>query len=642
MLIVKSYRFIVAIVVLVLVGSLLAQDRSDVSHLTKTKLLRGGQEARSISVDILGVKDLYLVVTFGPDNYRSDQAIWADPVLIDKAGAEVDLAGLKPMKVQVGWGQLYVNRNHSGQPLRIGSRTFAKGFWAHGPSMLHFRLDGRYARFRAQVGIDKGAGSIGSSEFIVMAVAPKMPSKADYMDRPAPSLPIPPSAAESLHTLNPDAVRALLEKGIDRLVFIRRYTLNANHVYTEYVNSRWSPGGGLCILDLKTGRVRELARELGDGVFNRFDISYDGAKIIFDFKKGPLDGYRIYEIDVDGNGLRQLTFPPEGESELVRLYGSGSYHHGTDDLHPCYLPDGGIVFATTRCQYGVLCDVSDTYTTKNLYRMDANGQSMRPLSNSPLSEASPAMMPDGRILYHRWEYVDKAAGNLKCLWAMNPDGTATAEVYGNTIAFPETMIYARPIPGAAGKIVMLGASHCCPNNAMGAVIVIDTSNDVRATETMRFVTDDIRAFAHTGFHFQDPEGQWKLDQTGALGRLFKDPYPLSENLFIATCKPKGFTWDAPPSLRSGPARRAGQCDASVQGRSDFLLASLPATGSREAAGDRQRDTSGSGAAGIEPLFRCGCVSGHGGCHTRNGQVSPYFGGGPPALGGPQVVVPGRS
>jgi hypothetical protein len=170
---------------------------------------------------------------------------------------------------------------------------------------------------------------------------------------------------------------------------------------------------------------------------------------------------------------------------------------------------------------------------------------MRPLSNSPVSEASPAMLPDGRILYHRWEYVDKAAGNVKCLWSMNPDGTASAEVYGNTITFPETMIYARPIPGADGKIVMLGTSHCCPNNALGAVIVIDTSDDIRSPETMHFVTDDIRALAHTGFHFRDKNGQWAHDKTGTRGRLFKDPYPVNENLFIATRKPQGPAWNDP-------------------------------------------------------------------------------------------------
>jgi hypothetical protein len=513
----------------------------------KTELMRGGDAAETLTVDVTGWRDLYLVVTFGDDNYRSDQAIWAEPRLTDAGGRTVDLTSITPNRAQVGWGRLLVNVNQKGQPLRIGDTRFKTGFWAHGPSLLHFKLDGRYAKFETRVGIDTGAGNSGSVHFEITNVAPQMPPPSAYKEQsgaPAVKLTARP-AEESDHQFNTEAARTLLQRGIDKLVFVRRFTLSANHVYTEYVNSRWTPGGGLCVLDLNTGLARDLVPELSAGVVNRFDISYDAKKIIFDYKRTSEEGYRIYEVGVDGTGLRQLTFPVENEQKLVRDYGSAGYHHGTDDMHPCYLPDGDIVFVSTRCQYGILCNAGDVYTTKVLFRMNRDGGDIRPLSNSPVSEASPAMLPDGRILYHRWEYVDKAAGNLKCLWSMNPDGTASAEVYGNTITFPETMIYARPIPGADGKIVMLGTSHCCPNNAMGAVIVIDTSDDVRSPETMRFVTNDIRALAHTGFHFQDASGQWKHDKTGTLGRLFKDPYPLSENLFIAAHKPKGPAWNDP-------------------------------------------------------------------------------------------------
>ena len=46
--------------------------------------------------------------------------------------------------------------------------------------------------------------------------------------------------------------------GFDKILFSRRFTYTANHYYTEYVNSRWTPGGNLCVLDLKTGRATEL------------------------------------------------------------------------------------------------------------------------------------------------------------------------------------------------------------------------------------------------------------------------------------------------------------------------------------------------------------------------------------------------
>jgi len=518
----------------------------------RTKLMRGGDKPQSLSVDVTGVKDLYLVVTHGPDNYRSDQAIWGEPKLFDTQGAVVDMTTLKPKRAQVGWGRLCLNHNQHKKPLAMAGKTYKTGFWAHGPSVLHFELGGRYTKLTADVGIDKGAGTAGSVEFEVTDKAPAMPTREVFTREKkgkarAPKAPplVAGPAHTSPHTFNPAAAKKLLARGVEELVFVRRFTLTANHVYTEYLNSRWMPGGGLTVLDLKTGKARDLVPGLTNGVVNRFDISYDASKIVFDFKKANEEGYRIYEVGVTGEGLRQLTFPQEDEAELVRKYGSAGYHHGTDDLHPCYLPDGDIVFVSTRCQYSILCNAADVYTTKVLYRMDGAGKNMRPLSNSPVSEASPAILPDGRILYHRWEYVDKAAGNLKCLWAMNPDGTASSEIYGNTITFPETMIYPRPIPGAPGKIVFLGTSHCCPNNAMGAIVVIDTADDIRSVETMRFVTDDIRALKHTGFHFRGPDGEWKYDRNGTQGRLFKDPYPLSEDLFIASRKPKGPTWSDP-------------------------------------------------------------------------------------------------
>ncbi|MHC4249796.1 MAG: TolB family protein, partial [Planctomycetota bacterium] len=348
------------------------------------------------------------------------------------------------------------------------------------------------------------------------------------------------ATARAAGELNPDAARILMERGIDRLAFVKRLTFSADHVYTEYLNSRWTPGGNICVLDLRTGRCATVVSGLEGGVFNRFDVSFDARKVVFGWKKGPRDGYRIYETRVDGTGLRQLTFPQEDEDELVARYGNRGYHHGTDDLHPCYLPDGGIIFSSTRCQFGILCNSADVFTTKVLFRMDSDGSNMRRLTNSALSEATPAVLPNGNILYHRWEYVDKAAGNAKCLWSMRPDGTGSAEVYGNTLTHPETLIYGRPIPGSPNKVVMIGTSHY-PNNAMGSVIVVDTTKNIRTREPMTYITSDVDTRAHGGFHFLIG-GKWQYDKAGTKGRLFKDPYPISEDLFIASRKPAGPNW----------------------------------------------------------------------------------------------------
>ncbi len=510
----------------------------------KTDMMRCGDAAKKLSVPLHGASDLYLVVTYGGDSYNYDQSVWAAPVLTNLDGDKIDMTQLTPVSAATGWGTLLVNKNHQGQAINIAGNPCEKGFFAHGPSVLHFKLDGQYTLFEAEVGLDAGAVD-GSVEFVVSAKPITNPPASEFtktaVERAASD---PPSAGDAPHEFNAEAAKQLLAMGIEQLVFIRRFTLDANHVYTDHVNSRWLPGGGLTILDLRTGEARDVCPELKTGVVSRFDLSFDGKKIVFDFKAAPLEGYRIYEVNVDGTGLRQITFPPADEAELVKKYQlDGGYHHGTDDMHPCYLSDGKIAFITTRCQFGVLCDSGDNFTVFNLYKVDADGGNMHPLTFSALSEQSPVLMPDGRILYHRWEYVDKAAGNAKALWAMNQDGSNVSEVYGNSISFPETIIYGRPVPGAPRKIVFLGCSHCCPNNAVGTVVMIDTNAPIRAHETMKYITDDVKTFHHNGFHFPDGQGGWTHEMSGRPGRLFRDPFPLSETRILASCKPKGLAWN---------------------------------------------------------------------------------------------------
>ncbi|MDR0327253.1 MAG: NPCBM/NEW2 domain-containing protein [Planctomycetaceae bacterium] len=521
-------------------GTLLAFEPVD------TALVKSEDKPIPLTVDVSGVADLYLVATYGGDSYHCDRAIWGEPTLFEANGNAVRLTTLKPADVKVGWGELYIDKNHQDNPLSIAGEKISFGYWTHAPSILHFKLDGKYTRFETKVGLDTGSGP-GTTVFQIRDEPVDYPSFEEYTKDFPGTPPIPPPTVppveQTTFEFNAAAAKQLLDQGIAELLFIRRLTGTASHVYTEHVDSRWTPGGGPCVLDLKTGKVRDIIPELTqDGIVSWMDLSFDAKKIVFDCKLGANEGFRIYEVNVDGTNLRQLTFPEEDEAELVNKY-RGGYHHGTDDTDPCYLPDGGIVFATTRCQFSVLCDSSDTFTVKNLYRMNGDGMEMRPLSYSALSEATPTILSDGRILYHRWEYVDKAAGNAKALWSMNPDGSGTAEVYGNSISYPETMIQAREVPHERNKIVMLGASHCCPNNGVGTVIVVDTSQSIRSPGSMYYVTDDVATFHHNGFHFKDGNGGWIHDMTGEQGRLFRNPYPISMELFLVSCKPKGLRWD---------------------------------------------------------------------------------------------------
>jgi len=340
--------------------------------------------------------------------------------------------------------------------------------------------------------------------------------------------------------------RATLRKmlGTDEIVFIKRYTYDANHYYTEYLNSRWKPGGGLFVLSLKDGSECQVAAELEGGVFGRFDLSFDAKRIVFDWKRSVDEGYRIFEVGVDGRGLRQVLKAPGDEAEVISRYrptnaNKGTYHSGSDDMHPCYLPDGGIALVSTRCQASTLCHGGDAFTTPVLYRTDADGGNLRQLSFGALSEFTPTVLPDGRIMYSRWEYVDKGAVSAKCIWSMRPDGTASAEVYGNDIPFPPTMIQARAIPGAPNKYVFLGCPHY-PQNALGTIIRIDMTKPIRTDEPMTYITPEVKILAEAGWHFRnDKSGNMVMDR-GGRGPLYRDPWPIDEDHFLVAHKPRGF------------------------------------------------------------------------------------------------------
>ncbi len=331
----------------------------------------------------------------------------------------------------------------------------------------------------------------------------------------------------------------------DELIFIKRYTYQSSHYYTDYIDGCDYYGGNLCILSLKDGAVRELIPSMANGIFGRFDLSYDGRRIVFDWKRDNDSGFRIYEVGADGTGLRQLTFTPEDEPGRIRRYSHPAmkswagrpvtYRHFTDDMHPCYLPDGGICFISTRCEYGILCDGPDLFSTTVLYRMDADGDQMEKLSNSSVSEAAPSIMNDGRVLYTRWEYVDKGAVSVKCLWAMNPDGTGSAEIFGNDIAVPTTLLFGRAVPGNNHQFITLATPHCCPIPGLGAVLRIDTRQDIRTTDPIHYVTPDIQIdpTGHTWLRHRR-DGQWVNDREGPI---YKDPYPLSEHMILTAHNP---------------------------------------------------------------------------------------------------------
>ncbi len=324
------------------------------------------------------------------------------------------------------------------------------------------------------------------------------------------------------------------------ILFVKRYTYNSKHFYDDFQHiHRW--GGNLCVLSLADGRVREVAGPLAGGVFDRYDLSFDARRIVFGYRRAKPEGFRIWEIGVDGSGLRQVTHPPADEDRRIDRYGKTSYGDGfygsmgyrfwTDDVHPCYLPSGGLCFASTRCEHGVLCTPAHYLACTTLFRIDADGGGLRPISRGALSEFTPTMMEDGRILYNRWEYVYKGIAAVQPLWVMRPDGSGSEEFYGDNIANPGVFWQARQVPGHPRLAVCTGCGH--EPLGVGQVLLLDLNKSKRTPEPMISLTPNVKTQGLRGL-YQLRNGVWRED---VYGPFYADPYPLSDKFFLVACNP---------------------------------------------------------------------------------------------------------
>jgi len=269
----------------------------------------------------------------------------------------------------------------------------------------------------------------------------------------------------------------------------------------EVNQNSYRPGAALCIYDTGT-RARTVLLETADGVIRDPELSYDATKIIFSMRPEFNDGYHIYEISVDGTGLRQLT---EGRDIA--------------DIDPVYLPDGRIAFSSTRQQKYCMCNKHIMY---NLYTMNSDGTGINQIGVSTLAEGHATVMSDGRLLYDRWEYVDRNFADAQALWTVNPDGTKHSVFYGNNTNAPAGNFDARQIPGTDLVICSMGPCHSRP---WGAIAVIDHNRGVDGKDPVRHIWP-AEGINHIG------TGDY--DSMRRLPNQYEDPYPVDQDHFLAS------------------------------------------------------------------------------------------------------------
>ncbi|MDO5580238.1 MAG: DUF1080 domain-containing protein [Planctomycetia bacterium] len=253
--------------------------------------------------------------------------------------------------------------------------------------------------------------------------------------------------------------------------------------------------------------VRTIFRD-PDGCIYDMNLSYDAKTIYFSYRPKDVRYWHIYKIGVDGSGLTQLT--------------SGDYY----DIGPSEMPDGRIVFVSTRRFGHTVCQPGPA---SNLFTMDADGNNIRCVSMNTLSDFSPQVLPDGRVLFTRWEYVDRDLTYRQSLWTQNPDGSQYQLYFGNTVRDVGSFLQARPLPdsGSSRVVATFAPHHNYPHGAIG---LVDRRFGVegKKNESWQYITKEFPVIGDRAF-------PWS----------YRDPYPLTDSLFLCSFGSEGPTIYSP-------------------------------------------------------------------------------------------------
>ncbi|MBN1507540.1 MAG: hypothetical protein JW955_11880 [Sedimentisphaerales bacterium] len=264
-------------------------------------------------------------------------------------------------------------------------------------------------------------------------------------------------------------------------------------------------------LDGADARVRTLIED-ADGVIRDPDVSWEGRRVLFAWKKSDHeDDYHLYEMDVTSSSTKQLT---EGL--------------GFADYEGVYLPNEDILFNSTRCVQTVDCWRTEV---SNVYTCDRDGRYLRRLTFDQVHDNHPMVMPDGRVVYTRWEYQDRGQIFVQGLFQMNPDGTGQTEFYTNNSWFPTSLLHARGIPGTQKVVAIFSGHH---TRQVGKLGIVDPTLGRQESAGAQLIAPVRETPAE------------RIDVYGQDGELFQYPYPLSESEFVVAFAPLG--WSRSPTL----------------------------------------------------------------------------------------------
>lgn len=306
-----------------------------------------------------------------------------------------------------------------------------------------------------------------------------------------------------------------------------------NHMCDQYNPWNVAGGGGLYMLrnikttptlvdilkDSKCVNGSFKGSNLAGGGFLSPDLSSDGKKIVFAWTSMNSKCYHIFKVNIDGTELTQLTDGAESPNNFLQ----NSNHN---DFDPCWLPNGRIAFISDRRGGYGRCHTKSK-PTFTLHSMKDDGSDIICLSYHETNEWNPSVDNNGKIVYTRWDYVDRDDCIAHHLWTCYPDGRDPRSYHGNYPLPLQTLtgsgfsdgrrnrpcaeLHIRAIPNSQKYIATSGPHH---GFSFGDLVIIDpTIEDDGKVSQIKKLTTSLSGWP---------------DAVGAYGTA----WPLSEDYYI--------------------------------------------------------------------------------------------------------------
>ncbi len=302
---------------------------------------------------------------------------------------------------------------------------------------------------------------------------------------------------------------------------------------------RFSPGGDLFMKNVSAPLSQSTnltaSYTQGQGDVSDPEVNFDATKVIFAMR-GPNDAtFNIWEIDLRSNTMTRLI-QDTATAELA------------DDVDPAYLPDGRIVFSSSRqktTQQKMAEENVEPYTyldeyerepTIALHVLDPSTQEITQISFNQSHDRNPTVLKTGEIMYSRWDHF--ADRNHFPVFFTNPDGTNLFVQYGS---FSPGNSFLHPREMQDGR-VMTSLMPLSGTDEAGAIMLLDVKNYSDACEPVPGLPQNCNG--QTKVQLTDLNVTY--DDSFSPGGRFTTPYPLWDgtNRALVSFKP------APPNPSS--------------------------------------------------------------------------------------------